>query len=499
MHELLAALGCRAESGGSRQAFDDGVTRLEYGHLASRVAGAAEDLRSPNSPSVIGVLGGNHVETVVGQLAGWHAGKIIVPLPPFLPIPQLRHIVADAGISHILATPELADTAACLALPFTLISDRLAQWTAPAPSGAGTIIYTSGTTNRPKGVLLESGQLVWSARALAEAIGADQDDVYLSVLPLATLLETISAVVIPILVGARVRLEPALAANFGEVSGGALATAVALRRPTCMVLVPQLLANWVRRLGDSSVKAPDSLRVVAVGGASLAPALAEKAWRRGIPVYEGYGLSECGSVVALNRPSQRKAGTAGKPLPGLDVRIVDGEIVVDGPPVMDRYLHGSPVGRKWNTGDFGEIDEDGHLIVHGRRDNVLVTPLGRNISPEWIEALINADPRVRCSVVTHVEGPYLTALVVPSVRGEDWFDRASAESIASLMSACCAGAPNYARPRQAVVISAQELSSQGRLTGNGRIGRREVLDWYGALLARTSAALPDAEARESAQ
>jgi long-subunit acyl-CoA synthetase (AMP-forming) len=347
-------------------------------------------------------------------------------------------------------------------------------------------------------VLLQSDQLIWSGRALGEAIGANQNDVYLSVLPLAFLLETISAVVIPILVGASARLEPALAASFGEVSGGTLATVVALRRPTCMVLVPQLLASWVRRLSGDVGRAPDSLRFVAVGGASLAPALAEKAWRRGIPVYEGYGLSECGSVVALNRPGDRKPGTVGKPLPGLEVRIVDDEIVVGGPSVMDWYLQGQPAGDSWCTGDVGEIDGDGYLTVRGRRDNVLVTPLGRNISPEWVETLLDSDPRIACSIVTHCEGPYLTALLVPSARGEDWFDRAGHEDIAALISACCAGAPSYATPRHAVVVLASELSAQRLLTADGRMRRQPVLDEYADLLARASAFPLSAKGKERA-
>lgn len=499
MHELLAALRHRADTSGASLAFDDGSTRLDYAGLAGRVAGAAEDIRSLNSPSVIGILAGNRVETVIGQLAGWHSGKIVVPLTPFLPTGQLRHIAADAGIVHILAVPELSATAKRLAIPFTLVSDRLGRWEAPAPSGAGQIIYSSGTTGQPKGVLLQSDQLIWSGRALARATGANPNDVYLSILPLALLLETISAVVVPILVGASARLEPALATSFGEVSGGALATVVALRRPTCLVLVPQLLANWVRRLSGDAARAPNSLRFVAVGGASLAPALAEKAWRCGIPVYEGYGLSECGSVVALNRPSDRKAETVGKPLSGLEVRIVGDEIVVRGPSVMDRYLHGQSAGGSWRTGDVGEIDENGYLTVRGRRDNVLVTPLGRNISPEWVEALLDADPRIACSVVTHCGGPYLTALLVPSARGEEWFERAAHEDIAALISNCCADTPSYAAPRQAAVVLASELTARGLLTADGRIRRQPVLEQYADLLARASAPPVGVSAKDPAK
>jgi long-subunit acyl-CoA synthetase (AMP-forming) len=499
MRELLTALCYRAESSGTALAFDDGLTRLDYAGLAGRVAGAAEDIRLLNSPSAIGILGGNRIEGVIGQLAGWHAGKITVPLPPFLPLAQLRSIAADAGISHILAAPDMVDAARQLGIPVTPISGRMAGWQAAEATGAGQIIYTSGTTDRPKGVLLGSGQLLWSGRALAGAMQASENDTYLSVLPLALLLETICAIVVPLLTGARVRLEPTLAAGFGAVDGGVLATAVALWRPSCMVLVPQLLADWVTRIGEGAAMAPDSLRFVAVGGASLAPALAEEAWALGIPVHEGYGLSECGSVVALNRPGERKAGTVGKPLPGLDVRIVDGEIVVGGPCVMDRYLHGQPSGGAWRTGDIGEIDADGYVTVRGRRDNILITSLGRNINPEWIEALLRADPRVAGAIVTHLAGPHLTALLVPSALGEDWFEHAGTERIAALISACCAEAPSYAIPRHFAVMSAGELKAQGLLTANGRIRRREALDHYYDLLARVSGTPVSANSQEFAR
>jgi long-subunit acyl-CoA synthetase (AMP-forming) len=496
MRELLAALRCRAENSGTALAFDDGLTRLDYAGLAGRVAGAAEDIRLLNSPSAIGILGGNRVEGVIGQLAGWHAGKITVPLPPFLPLAHLRSIAADAGISHILAAPDMADAARQLGIPVTPISGRMAGWQAAEPTGAGQIIYTSGTTDQPKGVLLGSSQLLWSGRALASAMRASENDTYLSVLPLALLLETICAIVVPILTGARVRLVPELTAGFGAISGDTLATAVALWRPSCMVLVPQLLADWVRRIDEGAAMAPDSLRFVAVGGASLAPALAEEAWAFGIPVHEGYGLSECGSVVALNRPAERKAGTVGKPLPGLDVRIVEDEIVVRGPCVMDRYLHDRPVGRAWRTGDIGEIDADGYLTVRGRRDNILVTPLGRNISPEWIEALLSADPRVAGAIVTQAAGPHLTALLVPSALGEDWFEHAGTERIAALISACCTEAPSYAVPRHFGIVCARELTAQGLLTANGRIRRREALDHYYDLLIRVSGTPVSTNAQE---
>ncbi len=490
VRELFAALRHHAETAGRRTAFDDGAARLAYATLARRVAGAAEDLKAITArPAVIGLLGGNRTDWVIGQLAGWHQGMVVVPLPPFFSPAQLGHVIRDAGISHVVATADMAETARLLPLPFTLVADREAAFGSPPVPGGGVITYTSGSTGRPKGVLLQSGQVLWSARTLVALIGADAEDIYLSVLPLALLLETICAVVVPVLAGAQVRLEPALAASFEETDGGAINAAAAAHRPTCMVLVPQLLARWVAHLSKAGTTAPASLRFVAIGGAAVSPALAEQAWQCGIPAHEGYGLSECGSVVSLNAPGGRRAGTVGQPLPGIEVGIDDGEIVVRGPPVMDRYLQGSPTGGSWRTGDLGALDRDGYLRVHGRRDNLLVTPLGRNVSPEWIEALLAADPRIACCLVTHIDGPHLTAVLIPSEHGEAWFARASADAIGSLVAGCCRDVPRYAIPQEFIVLRWRDAVRRDAVTANGRIRRTTLRDL--CMTARGSGSVGD--------
>jgi long-subunit acyl-CoA synthetase (AMP-forming) len=480
MNALMGALARRAETAGSETAFDDGNAPLAYAALARRVAGAAEEIMHDAGPrAVIGLLGGNRTDWVVGHLGAWYAGKTVVPLPAFFSQQQLSHVLGDAGVTHVVATPEVASGASRLAVPFTILSRREAPFVAPTVPGASVITYTSGTTGEPKGVLLRAEQLIWSANALGIAIGAFDTDRYLSILPLPLLLETICTVVVPILFGAQVRLEPALADDFGRAGGNAIAAAVAMCRPTCMVLVPQLLARWVAHLAESGSRAPKSLRFVAIGGAYVAPTLVEQAWGCGIPAYEGYGLSECGSVVAVNVPGRRRAGTVGQPLSGLDVRVDDGEIVVRGPTIMARYLHGEPAGDEWRTGDVGEIDDEGYLSVRGRRDNVLVTPLGRNISPEWIEALVAADPRIACCAVTLADAG-LTALLVPSERGEAWFASASAQAIADAVIRCCDGAPDYAIPQQFIVLPS--ASAAHLLTANGRIKRQAAVNFRDAAL-----------------
>ncbi|ASG23961.1 AMP-binding protein [Nitrospirillum viridazoti] len=488
MHEILRAIRRHAAVTPHQPAVTDGISSLDYAQLAARVAGAAQALtaleRSGSRP-VVGILGANRVEWVVAQLAIWQAGYTAVPLPPFFSAAQCRHIAADAGITHIIYTPD-ADPGpgAPLDLPVQPVPAMTAATAALDLAGtARQVIYTSGSTGTPKGVLLEGRQLSWSTLALAQAIDARPDDHYLSLLPMALLLETLCAITMPLSAGARVTLMPGLTARMGGPAPLPLTDAITAAAPTCLMLVPQLLAAWVTELERTGGTVPPDLRLVAVGGAAVPPALAERAWALGIPVHEGYGLSECCSVVALNRPGQRRPGTVGRPLSGLRVTLDGGEIVVTGPSVMSGYLGMTPANEPagpatWRTGDLGTFDDDGHLTVHGRRDALIVTPGGRNISPEWVEAHFLNDPRLSHCLLSDGGLDGLAMLLVPAPAAESWFEAAGDDAIAALASTAAAGLPAYARPRRHHVAPLRDLAARGLLTANGRLRRRETTAAY---------------------
>ncbi len=476
MHELFAALARNAAMGRNRPAVSDDGSVLGYAELAGRVAGLAEEIAA--LPPVIGLVGSSGIDWVAAQLACWLAGKTVVPLPAFFRPVQLEHILADAGVGHVLAARDAAAWARRLPLPTTPVSERRAARLPELREGAGQIVYTSGATGRPKGVKLGSAQLAWSARALAEATRAAATDLHLSVMPLALLLETVSAVMVPILAGASVRLEPAIAEAGISSAPGGLAEAFGRVEPTTSVLVPHLLAAWVGELTAAGRPAPGSLRFIAVGGGHVSRALAARAWRLGIPVHEGYGLAECSSVVAVNRPHARKLGTVGRPLAGLSVHIDDGEIVVQGAAVMDGYVRGRPVEGQWRTGDLGTIDGDGFLSVHGRRDNVLVTALGRTISPEWIEGLLADDPRIAEAAVAGERRAHLAVLLVPSAAGEPWFARAEPREVTALIGRLCREVPVHAVPRRFLVVTAAKLKRLGLAGREGRLRRAATLDFF---------------------
>ncbi|MDZ4095277.1 MAG: AMP-binding protein [Paracoccaceae bacterium] len=436
MHAVFQALRHNARTRPDAIAFRDDNEAASWAELATRVARMAQALQG--APGVIGLGLSGGISTVVADLAVTLCGRRLVPLPFFFSAEQQAHVICDAGVGAVI-------TEGAVSPGLRRIDPKLALGKEPVPlpdypGGAERVIYTSGSSGRPKGVVLADRQLGASIAALSSVMAADTNDRHLSVLPLAQLLEQICGIFLPILAGAETVLcFGATKALFGGPIA-ALSDAMTAVRPTTSLLAPALLGRWVADLVARDVRAPDSLRFVAVGGAATPPALLAKAAACGIPVYEGYGLSECCAVVAMNRPGDRVAGSVGRVLDGLVVTIEGGEIVVAGPTVMQGYLNGPAAPARWHTGDRGHFAQ-GRLVVEGRRDALLITGAGRNISPEWVEARINADPRVVSSALCLRNDDVLVLLVAVQAP-------ISLAEVATLL----ADLPAYARPAEVAFV-----------------------------------------------
>jgi long-subunit acyl-CoA synthetase (AMP-forming) len=461
MREFFDALSHRATIAGARPSIVAPARTLSYQDLLSRIRDGAEWARI--LPDRVGLLFGDPADCLVADLALSFAGKELVPLPAFFSDEQLAHIVRTAELTHVVNDSICGDRARRLGLIADELGAAGGSGREPA-SNACRIIFTSGSTGRPKGVRLSARQVLASTTALAEATGASAEDRYLSLLPSALLLEQIAGIYVPLSVGAAVHLPHR---SLGGPNPTSIASIVEAAKPTATVLVPDLLMAWLRELEAHDRRGPASLKFVAVGGAPVPERLASAAWRRDIPVYQGYGLSECCSVVSVNRPGDPGLGTAGRPLPGVHVTIDGGEIMVSGPTVMDGYLAEIPATGSWTTGDLGEFDSDGRLIVKGRKDNIIVTSAGRNVSPEWIEDMITSDPRVGRCVVVEYHGA-LTAVLTPADK------TTTAAALRRILADSSRHAPDYAKPRQYLVLSNQELAELGLLTPNGRPRRAAI-------------------------
>lgn len=452
---VFEALSEHARATPNRIALCDGQRRISYATLAAFLIRSADALAGP--AKVVGIACRDPLDAALTDLALTYHGHTAVHLPPFFSEAQIAHVLVAASIEGVIGADLPRVGALSLPAPEACFFDETTLLS--AKSGARRIIFTSGSSGQPKGVVIAERQMAATLNGLQRAITPSPADFHLSLLPMAQLLEQIAGLYLPLLVGAQVRFcAAALPALFGgEIAP--LLDAFEEAQPTTTILVPALLSRLVTAFEASGKKAPISLRFVAVGGAGSAPGLLAKALSLGLPVYEGYGLSECCSVVAMNRPGDMRPGTVGHCLEGIELRIEDGEIVISGPTVMEGYLGQAPVKGQWHTGDLGRI-EDGRLIVEGRKDWLIVTPEGRNISPEWVEACLGADPRIPAA------GLYLAPdgqleIIAALAAGVD------RDQIATLFS----GLPDYARPARVIFVPA---TIEGLLKPGGGIDRSQL-------------------------
>jgi long-subunit acyl-CoA synthetase (AMP-forming) len=248
-----------------------------------------------------------------------------------------------------------------------------------------------------------------------------------------------------------------------------------------MILLPQMLRLLVAELArvgkhDARIR---SLKYVTVGGAKTPLALIERARSLGLPVYEGYGLTECASVVSVNAPGADRLGTVGRPLPGVRVRVTSqGELEIGGRPFSGYVDSEASDPTAWiASGDLGTIDADGFISIVGRKKSVIVTSYGRNVSPEWPESLLLDSPAVAQAAVYGEGSPHLFAVLVPASR-----DTSDAE-IQSAVARANARLPDYARLRRWIRALEPFTAQNGLATANGRVRRSAVQARYQSDLA----------------
>lgn len=443
----------------------------EVAAFAARLAGGR----------VLAVLADNGPAWAIADLAALHAGIVHLPLPAFFSAAQLAHALQAAG-ADMLLTDQPARIAA-LELGFAPAGEwqglaLLRRAVAPAalPAGTAKLSFTSGSTGAPKGVCLSAAGLLATATALTWRLGDLGIARHLAVLPLALLLENVAGVYAPLLLGAEVRLPPLQALGWAGMAGfdpAALQRAVTASESASVILVPELLKAWTQYLAAAGERAPAALRFAAVGGARVDAALLARARALGLPAYQGYGLTECGSVVSLNRPGDDGDGV-GRPLGHAAVRVADGELHIATPAFLG-YLGSAADPGEFATGDLGHLDAAGHLHLSGRRKNLLVTSYGRNVAPEWVESVLLAQPEVAQAVVGGESRPWLHGVLVPMPgAGEAGLARAVARANAAL--------PDYAR-LGGWIAAAPFTPQNGQATGNGRPVRAAILNHHAAALA----------------
>lgn len=297
----------------------------------------------------------------------------------------------------------------------------------PMPGDIAEIVYTSGTTGDPKGVVLTHANIVSNLKAIEEVFVLEKHDATVSVLPLFHMFEQTADMCLALFNGVPVMYTPALSAR-------AIQDCLQQQRATKMAMVPEMLETiarrieqvaeeqgrgdffraccafalclpyWMRRLIFFKIhrKFGGKLRLIVSGGAAL-PIEVEKRWNAfGIHVLQGYGLTEASPVVSTNTIQHHRLGSVGKVINSVHVDIAaDGELLVSGESVFAQYYRDEQKTKqafdeqgRYKTGDLGYFDEDGYLFLHGRKKYVIVGPSGENVYPEDIEAVLKLMPGI---------------------------------------------------------------------------------------------------------
>jgi long-chain acyl-CoA synthetase len=379
-------------------------------------------------------------------------------------LPSLAHVI---GLDADTAEPGVLSFDTVLARG-RAVRDRHPDWRASALDAAAddlaTLIYTSGTTGDPKGVMLSHGNIASNVTTCVDLFSFTAEDECLSFLPLSHIFERMFGHYCMFHAGVVINYAEsidAVPANMGEI------------RPHLMASVPRLYEKiyarvldnvriasplrkrifaWGRRVGEQWAEltiekrsVPAGLRAQKIladrlvfaklrqrtggrirffisGGAPLSSEIARFFYAAGLPILEGYGLTETSPVMAVNTFQHHRLGTVGRALPDVEIRIAqDGEIVTRGPNVMCGYFNKPEATAEaldeegwFHTGDIGMLDADGFLSITDRKKDLIVTAGGKNIAPQPIENLAKSSKFVATAVMIGDRRPFPVMLVVPN-------------------------------------------------------------------------------------
>ena len=445
--------------------------------LVSVAATMLSNARAGN-PGRIGILSANRPGVVIAVHAATRLPAPVVPLNWRQAAPEIGWQLRDAGITVLVVDEERAMVArtASAELPVRIVPiaelERL-----PPPDGSpneppridleqeATVIYTSGTSGRPKGARITNGNLWFSAIASALHLGHHPDDVWLAAMPLfhiGGLAILFRGVIGAVPVVLHERFEPE--AVLGAIDEGA----------TLLSVVPVMLQRLLDARGEAPW--PPHLRCVLVGGSAAPPRLIAECLRRGIPVAPTYGLTEATSQVTTLLPDQAppKFSSSGLPLPLTELRIANpagtghpgefGEIEIRGPTVFAGYLGDdgagpSDIGDGWfRTGDAGHLDGEGYLYVVDRRDDLIISG-GENVYPAEIERVLREHRSVLDAGVIGITDESWGSRPVAAVVWSGAPDQARLE----LVRHCQQHLPAYKIPDRFVVLSELPRSPSGKL------------------------------------
>ena len=426
-------------------------------------------------------------------------------------LPRVLCLAADAGSGHDLVEAMLPkQTSGFEATP--LEDGTLA-----------TICYTSGTAGRPKGVMLTHGNILANVSACERLRLARSDDVFLSLLPLSHMFERTGGYYLPLAIGAKV----AYARSISQ-----LAEDLASERPNVMFAVPRVFEKFAARVNEALARSPAKkrlfdlvvaaggraqrreagladrillallrdrvagpvlarlggrMRFAVLGGAPLDPAIAWLFVGLGLPVLQGYGMTEASPVISVNRPEGNVPESVGMPLDNVEVRVAaDGELLARGPSIMKGYWNNPEASAKsldregWlHTGDLAEI-RDGRIFIRGRLKDVLVLSNGEKLPPQDVELAILGDGVFEQGILIGEGRPFLTLVAVTRETGEKDLIRRANDRLKEF--------PRYIRVRRVVATREPWTVENGLITPTLKVRRDRVQERFRVEIERAYAA-----------
>ena len=384
-----------------------------------------------------------------------------------------------------------------------------------------TICYTSGTSGKPKGVMLTHGNILANVSACDHLNIARSDDVFLSLLPLSHMFERTGGYYLPLSLGAKV----AYARSAHQLPEDLMS-----ERPTVMFAVPRVFEKFAARVQEALAKSPvkkrlfdwviaaggravrgeagpldrlvlallrariagpvlgrlgGRMRLAVLGGAPLDPAIAWLFLSLGLPVLQGYGMTEASPVISVNRPDDNVPESVGAPLDNVEARIAkSSELLVRGPSVMKGYWNNPEASAKsleggWlHTGDLAEI-RDGRIFIRGRLKDVLVLSNGEKLPPQDVELAILGDQIFEQAILVGEGRPFLTLVAVTREGDEKRLIQRANERLKEF--------PRYVRIRRVVASREPWTVDNGMLTPTLKVRREKVQEEFGEQIERAYA------------
>ena len=419
----------RADEEGKRAVSIERKTYTELKTDSERFSAVLDSLGEQKKH--IAILGTTSYTWIVAYMGIVNSGSVAVPLDAQLPVEELCELLNRAEVTTLVYDESKAQVAsealkACPGLKHlismsdeSVVEGSLAFWKLvgeqqpgydyqPLPEELATIMFTSGTTGKSKGVMLSHRNLAENATCLDMKI--EPGTVILSVLPIHHAYCLSMDILKALSLGSVICINDSLLR---------VAKNIKLFEPNMMLMVPLMIETLAKKLEEAAwmpaplVKAKvfgKQFHTVCSGGAYLNPAYIETFKKYGITILQGYGMTECSPVISTNLSWNNKEGSVGKLLPNCEAKTVEDELWVKGSSVMQGYYHmpeetADTLEDGWlKTGDLGYVDEDGFVFLTGRKKNLIITPNGENISPEEIENKLSENRLVQEVLVRDSDG-----------------------------------------------------------------------------------------------